>query len=300
MGFLKEYKKSLKLIEVEELSDIIIFRPLGYLIMKIFYYTPATPNFLTLISFILGIATGYFFMQTEQVCLYYGIIALFFANGFDCADGQLARAKQNGTKFGRIFDGLIDYFTYISVYFAMAFHLHITTLAGKEYLNPLPEYAWLWWLFVLLAGAATSIQAMLIDAARNDFINYTKGSGENFIKQELGKYRSEYHEVKKEKGRFREKFLYKIYIAYLNVQLNSVPPSEGKIDSKEYYKANRIVMRLWGIIGSSNHLIFVMICAAFDRFDIYVWGILIPYNIYTFIVWSIQKIVNRKLSKPQK
>ena len=83
MGFFKEYKESLKLSEVEEILDILIFRPVGYLIMKIFYHTRVTPNFLTFISLLLGIATGYFFIQTEQMFLYFGAIALFLSNSFD-------------------------------------------------------------------------------------------------------------------------------------------------------------------------------------------------------------------------
>jgi phosphatidylglycerophosphate synthase len=300
MGFFTEYKKSLKLSEVEEFIDILIFRPAGYLIMKIFYYTSATPNLLTFISMILGLASGILFAQTKQVYLFYGIAALFLSNSFDCADGQLARAKKNGTKFGRIFDGVIDYLTYIAVYVGMAYHLHITTLAGKTYLNPFPDLPWMWWVFMVIAGISTSIQTLLYDGARNDFTNYAKGSDKAFIESEYQKFKSEHDEIKNQKGRLREKFLYRVYLSYLNVQMKSVSSDANKVDKDEYYKKNRVVMRLWGLVGSTSHLVFIMICAVFARFDIYVWGIIIAYNFVTLILWLTQKIINKNIKQISK
>jgi phosphatidylglycerophosphate synthase len=292
MSFKEEYKTSLKMIETEEVLDILIFRPLAYFVMKIFYYTPATPNFLSTISMLMGIASGVLFAFNDQSFLYLGIIALFGANVFDCSDGMLARAKKNGTKFGRIFDGMIDYITYIAVYFGIAYHLFTTS--ANIYFWPLESGHYLWWPLVVIAGAFTSIQAMMVDGARNDFTNYTKGSDIDFINKEMAEYQKGYEEIKSKRGKLREKLMYFMYFQYMKVQLKTASSIADKVDPKEYYKKNKLIMRLWSFAGSTSHLTFVMICALFNRFDIYVWGIIIPYNIYALILAVIQKKINKK------
>ncbi len=294
MKFLTEYKKSLKMFETEEIFDILIFRPLGYIVMKIFYYTPATPNFISLISMLLGIATGILFAQAESVYLAYGALTLTLANVFDCADGQLARAKGNGTKFGRFFDGFIDYINYICIYVAMAYHLFTTTAHHSEYMWSFGEHYWLWWIFVAIAGASTSWQALLVDSARNEFKNCTDGSDRDFLEKEYDISLKEYEDIKKKSGKLRLKFIYKIYLNYMRVQLKTAGASSVGIDKDVYYKKNKFIMRLWGIAGSTSHLLLVSICALFHRFDIYVWAIIVPYNVFSITLKLIQKFVNKK------
>jgi phosphatidylglycerophosphate synthase len=294
MSFFKQYKKSLKKVETEEFFDILIFRPLGYLIMKIFYNTKATPNFLTSVALVFGIGSGFLITQNEWIYMLYASIALIISNSFDCADGQLARAKQNGTKFGRIYDGLIDYFVYAAIYVAMAYNLHTSALAGIKYIWFFNEMYFLWWPIVLIAGASTSIQAIMFDGVRNEFTNYTSGIQSAFLVNELQKFRAEYEEIKNKKGNYRKKILYKLYFAYLNIQLKTASTTNENISSEEYYKKNKTIIRFWGLIGSTNHFIFLIVCALFMRLDIYVWGVIIPYNTLAFVLWLIQKSINKK------
>ena len=63
-----------------------------------------------------GIAGIMFGLGTYQY-LVYGAILYFLCNILDCADGQIARLKKNGTKVGRIVDGFIDYIVSTAVFF---------------------------------------------------------------------------------------------------------------------------------------------------------------------------------------
>src|SRR3954464_2680836 len=103
MSWLSEYKKSLKMVEVEEYFDLFFYRPLAFVLVKTVYRTSITPNQLTIVAIFIGITCAIIYAQGTA---YFALGALFFAlyNIVDCSDGQLARIKKNGTHAGRIVD----------------------------------------------------------------------------------------------------------------------------------------------------------------------------------------------------
>ncbi|MGH2574826.1 MAG: CDP-alcohol phosphatidyltransferase family protein, partial [Ignavibacteria bacterium] len=116
MGLLQQYKESLKVVEAEETFDLLIYRPLAFLFVKATYPTNLTPNQVSSIAMLFGIVAGIFFGFGAYSFLILGAGFYFLCNVLDCADGQIARLKKNGTKVGRIIDGFIDYVVSISVF----------------------------------------------------------------------------------------------------------------------------------------------------------------------------------------
>ena len=55
MGLVAEYKQGLKSVAVEELFDLVFYRPLAFLFVKLVYRTGVTPNQLTLLSMVFGV-----------------------------------------------------------------------------------------------------------------------------------------------------------------------------------------------------------------------------------------------------
>src|SRR5450759_2325263 len=104
MSLLAEYKASLKNITIEEYVDLFIFRPLAFLFVKSIYRSSITPNQITLLSMLTGISAGVMFAIGGSTSVILGGLLLALATIFDCADGQLARLKNNGSYFGRILD----------------------------------------------------------------------------------------------------------------------------------------------------------------------------------------------------
>src|SRR5437660_420590 len=104
MSWFTDYKKSLKMVEVEEYFDLFFYRPLAFLLVKTVYRTSITPNQLTITAIIVGLLSGFTFARGPH---YWALGAVLFAlyNIIDCSDGQLARIKKNGTHAGRIVDG---------------------------------------------------------------------------------------------------------------------------------------------------------------------------------------------------
>ncbi len=108
-GFWAGYWKSLKPLAVEEPVDVWIHRPLAYVLSKVLYPTPISPNLVTMISIVFGVAGGLAFFSTGVPHhMQIGGLCIFLSAIFDCADGQLARMRGTSSVFGRMLDGVAD------------------------------------------------------------------------------------------------------------------------------------------------------------------------------------------------
>jgi phosphatidylglycerophosphate synthase len=103
-----DYRKTLKPLEVEEPIDVWVHRPLAYLLAKLSYPTPVSPNFITLVSILFGLASGFAMLVPFAGHLPMAGVCLFLSAVFDCADGQLARMRGTSSAFGRMLDGVAD------------------------------------------------------------------------------------------------------------------------------------------------------------------------------------------------
>jgi phosphatidylglycerophosphate synthase len=108
MSWFQEYKSSLKLVEVEELFDLIFYRPLAFIFVKLIYPTNLTPNQITTLALIIGMIGGVVIAFNTETYLIIASLLLIIYDVLDCSDGQLARLKKNGTSVGRILDGVAD------------------------------------------------------------------------------------------------------------------------------------------------------------------------------------------------
>ena len=109
MGLIEEYKASLKSMDTEEHIDLWFYRPLGFAWAKLFARLGVTPNVVTILSIILGVAGGvllYFGASPLLWLNYVGIFLIIWANTYDSADGQLARLTKQYSRLGRILDGV--------------------------------------------------------------------------------------------------------------------------------------------------------------------------------------------------
>ena len=89
--------------------------PVAARIVSILKNSPVTPNQVTYASVFFGLASALAFCQID---IWWIVIAGFFLEIsliLDCADGQLARAKNCATDFGRLLDGIGGYVAYLSM-----------------------------------------------------------------------------------------------------------------------------------------------------------------------------------------
>lgn len=284
MSLIAEYKASLKNIIIEEYVDLFFFRPLAFLFVKSIYRTNLTPNQITLLSMLVGIWSGIMIGIGGSTTILLGAVLLALATIFDCADGQLARMKNNGTAFGRILDGVVDYVYTISAFFGIA-------IGGRsESMNPL-----LWWFFVTAAGASYAVQAALLDYYRNEFLAHLTGR-RGFIGDELSEVNREHEEYSMMKGHYLEKLLLFFYVNYTSYQIRLKPreASQDKANPTEYVKRNSPLIRLWALNGTSTHVFVLVCCAAWGRLDIFLWYILGFGSLYSLLLYSVQRLIEVK------
>ncbi|MFO0759209.1 MAG: CDP-alcohol phosphatidyltransferase family protein [Byssovorax sp.] len=108
MGFWSAYKTSLKPAEVDEPIDVLLHRPLGYIVARLATPTRITPNQITAVSFAFAIVAAGLLFAAFPGHLPAAGLCIFLSQIFDCADGQLARMQKSGTPFGRMLDGSAD------------------------------------------------------------------------------------------------------------------------------------------------------------------------------------------------
>jgi phosphatidylglycerophosphate synthase len=288
MNWAEEYKKTLKMKEVEEVFDLILYRPVAFLLVRAVYKTRITPNNLTLLAILMGCIAGCFYSLPKPV--YFKIGALFYLayNILDCSDGQLARLKKNGSKVGRLIDGIADYTATLAVYIGIA--VGYVSNSGSSFY---------WFIMLLLAGVSTIIQGMLVDYYRTRFLNYVCGQKNNFEKDNE-EYRKELDLIKKQKGKWFDRMVLLIYLKYSALQRMLVAKKKSKLfitTPDEYYSKNKAIIRFWVILGPSTQLTLLVICSFINRFDIFIWTIVAGFNCLALMLFPAQQIIDKTFLK---
>ena len=252
--FLTEFRKSLKNPWAEELVDLVFYRPLAFLLVKLLFPFPITPNQISLLAMMCGIAGGLFFALGSSRYWVVGGLLYGLSNILDCCDGMVARLKKNGTLTGRIVDGMVDYSTSLAVYVGLGIGLSKAVFAGTVILPCNP------WILILLAAASHAAHAVFSDKYRNGFLNLKKpepisaGTEQEQFVRELDR-------LKQIKAHVFDRTLIKTYVWYLNLQA-------GKFDSSRLNKKPVRPQRfsafnaaLWNLIGPSTHISFLILSA---------------------------------------
>jgi hypothetical protein len=287
MKLIEEYKRSLKLLEVEEVTDLILYRPLATLLVKIVYPTNITPNQLTSIALLMGIiGTVLFFIGTSTAFLI-GAICLIIYDFFDCADGQLARLKGTGTLTGRIVDGFADYIVAVLTYLGIGFGF------ASNSNDPL-----FWWVLTVLAGISNALHSVAVDYYRNQFMDYALDR-ESLLDEDLKKFETEYKRLVSENIRSYDRLIIWFYLNYSALQIKFSSDSDKekmvRYDAKDYYNKNKLILHLWTYIGPSTDLTVVIVCALFNRWDLFMIWMVGVSNIYALILYFFQRKINKTI-----
>jgi phosphatidylglycerophosphate synthase len=87
---------------------VYLQRPVAGLITQAVYFTSVTPNQLTMVSILFGVAGGMMLALPDKQ-LTAAALCFYLKDIFDSADGQLARAKQLFSRRGRFLDSIGDF-----------------------------------------------------------------------------------------------------------------------------------------------------------------------------------------------
>jgi len=277
MSILSEYRSSLKHPEAEELLDLIFFRPLAFVLVKGVLPFRITPNQITIVAILFGVAAGIMYGVGTEASFVVAATLYGLSNILDCADGMVARLKRNGTEVGRIIDGVADYITSIAVYLGLG--------AGLTHMGiDLPLGTW---TIVVIGGFSQALQAFLFDYYRNEFLARLRGETSATV-HELATSRATLERLRAARaGRFR-RLLILVYIRYSTLQVRGTGDriadrwSEGDADR------DRALLRLWSYVGSTTHIFLLVLTTLLGHIEIFFAYTVIAANLWTLILWLVQ------------
>jgi phosphatidylglycerophosphate synthase len=280
----REYIRSLKRPDVEEWADLFLFRPLAFLLVKAIYRTNVTPNQLSVFSVMLGVAAGILIGTGGPATAVPGAALLFLSIVVDCADGQLARLKNNGTPLGRLVDGAIDYVG-IAVYLGLGF--------GFAAVSSRPIR---WWVLILAAAGANILHSIVFDYYRNRYLAYVHGVS-SALTDTIREFRAEYKRLARKPGQGVRRRFIRLYLGYTAFQrkLSRDPMTLGPVDAELFRRENKLAMRLWTFLGSSTQGILLIAAISLDRLDLYLWMMIVVLNIGMVALFLGQAGVDRRL-----
>lgn len=291
MSIFAEYRKSLKLVEVEEILDLYLYRPLAFVLVKAIYRTNITPNQVTVFSLFVGVLAGVAFGFGSRAAVITGALLYALCIVLDCADGQLARLKKNGTRLGRILDGLIDYVVSVALYLGLGLGF-----ASKS------EHPAVLWLVLAATGASNIFHSVTLDYYRSRFLDYVQGPGSRTEEDDYRSFKKELDVLRTQKGKSFTKTAIKIYLRYLNFQKKMTfqreeTASRKKFDREEFSRRNRAAMRGWTFLGSSTGGTLLIVSTLIGRIDFLFWGLIVVGNIWTAVMFLIQNHIDKSRSK---
>ncbi len=299
-GFWSGYLKSLKPLVVEEPIDIWLHRPLGYVLARACMPTPVTPNLITLVSLLFGLACGTAFIVQFPGHLQYGALALVLSAVFDCADGQLARLRGTASPFGRMIDGTADLMVTIAFVGGTGYVLLV-----RHWEPPAIRYALV--AALVAVSVTSSFHTTMYDHFKNVFLRMTVPTYRDAEDFETAQAR---HDAGKDtKVGVVARFCWPIYLFYVKSQqdylqwfdpntahrLSALPPYDPE-RARIYARHAEPVLKVWRQWFGPGSLAFgVALAAAFDVFEWYLLFRLVVLNLLFYgYVRPAQQRVSRE------
>ncbi|MEY2495600.1 MAG: hypothetical protein QOJ45_2092 [Verrucomicrobiota bacterium] len=149
--------------EIEGFLDLHFYRKVGFQLARLFAWAGFTPNGVTLLGTLIGIAAGHLYFYRDLTTNIVGMSLHVFANAMDNADGQLARLTNRLSPSGRVLDGIGDNLIYASVYVHLC--CRFVAEGGSHGV----------WIVALLAGLSHRLQSEAAEFCRDAYLRFAAG-----------------------------------------------------------------------------------------------------------------------------
>ena len=274
-----EYKRVLGKSYNEEPFDLLLYRPVAYLIVKLTYKLPLTPNHFTFLSFLTAIAVGVCLsLGTDEGFLWGGLGIVLFCV-WDCCDGMLARMKRNGTPDGKYIDMFVD--------------LVATTVFVVGTSIGLYQSGYLTTAVLMLAcGFFILAHVTTYQSHKNQFLAY-QNSDPDEDTRELENLEANYSKVKESAANPITVFMLKMCLVFSQQQRNLKSIADCEVEN--YVRANKRIFPFWGVIAGSTHLTILTVALFLGRVEVYIGYALLFANLWTILMRLIQQGANKNL-----
>jgi phosphatidylglycerophosphate synthase len=272
---LTEYKRSLKNSQAEEFLDVVLYRPLAYIIIRALDILRLKPNHYTFMALIAGLIGAYDLTKGDAAHFIRGSLLFGLFSILDCCDGMQARLKNNGSEWGRILDGVVDYTVNICSYIGLGIGL-------SKGIIPLPYSPW---MLVILSGVSKLFHSATYDHYLYEFLCY-HNHGYSYLGKEKEKTQQQLHRVQGQPGMLFTQYGLKIYLLFLHFQ---GLVSGNSSSSQQNQSKNLTLMKLWGVIAPTVHVTIMMIAFYYVQPMIYFFYSVIFANLWFVILLILQR-----------
>lgn len=272
MSLIDNVRATLKSQDTEGPFELYMTRTPGYLWACLFKWLSVHPVAVTLMSIVIGAASGWFFYSESLGMNLIGMGLLVWANWYDCADGQLARMTGKRTLIGRILDGFCGDVWFFFIYLFLCLRMQ-----GEN----IPFTDVQWGIGIWLLGAWAGLrchgrQCAIGDYYRNIHLYFLLGAGRAELDSEA-KIKEEMNSMKwMSKDWFHKLYLY-FYARYTGSQeaqvksfhtmmkgLEAKYGTEIPLDVREdFCRESRPLMPLTNIITFDTRVIVLFLCIGF-------------------------------------
>lgn len=290
---LPPFESLLKSRDVEDPVNLWLHRPLAYGFVALIYRTPITPNQITLLSLLVGIAAGGCFVVGSPAAMIWGGALLWTSAILDGADGILARAQRNFSELGRALDGTADAVVGVVTVAAAGYHLWV------------PQHDPAVIATASIATLTTLFHVYLYDFYKESYLQMTDPSWDG-NPERIAEVERRLARVKAEKRGLAAIIASQMYVDLTRAQTRIVAlidPSGSRealrfrptAESAEIYRRhNRRPMKLWALISLAPHSYTMAIFAMLDRLDAYVWLRLVLANALFVVAVFWQRQASRR------
>ena len=272
MSLIDNVRATLKSQDTEGPFELYMTRTPGYLWACLFKWLGVHPVAVTLMSIVIGAASGWFFYSESLGMNLIGMGLLVWANWYDCADGQLARMTGKRTLIGRILDGFCGDVWFFFIYLFLCLRMQ-----GEN----IPFTNVQWGIGIWLLGAWAGLrchgrQCAIGDYYRNIHLYFLLGAGRAELDSEA-QIKEEMNSMKwMSKDWFHKLYLY-FYARYTGSQeaqvksfhtmmkgLEAKYGTEIPLDVREdFCRESRPLMPLTNIITFDTRVIVLFLCIGF-------------------------------------
>lgn len=117
------YQRSKKSDVSDELINRFVIRPLAGLLVRLLYPTGITPNQVTHAAILAGFVGAFFYFVGPGTAYIAAGAFVLVKDILDSADGQLARARSQFSRFGRFLDSIGDILVNLAIFLAIGISL---------------------------------------------------------------------------------------------------------------------------------------------------------------------------------
>lgn len=273
-----EYKKYSRGYFGEEFFDFVLFRPIAYILVKLTWKLPLTPNMFSFLGLISALWASYQMALGTSLSLKLGALGIIIFSVLDCCDGLLARMKGNSSPFGELIDMIVDLVASIG-FFSCAY-------IGFHKLEGASSYH----MLIPLAGILIFLHATIYNYYKKLYQFYQNGNPDG-REREIEKYRRELFKIPAHE--IHKRFLIRFYLIFCRLQSN--PEKKLRFERSNYLAFNKQILPLWGLIAGSTHLLILSVSLFLNNISYYLYFAFMIANTWMLFIFTIQSGLNKNL-----